>query len=581
MLQRNALVLSLLLWVGMASPCALAADRPSTAQPQVQVLKDELTIPGLNRQRRIRIYTPPGYATSNRRYPVLYMHDGQNLFDDATAYSGEWHVDETLNALARSAALEVIVVGIDNGADKRRNELNPWPHAEFGEGEGKAYVDFIVNTVKPLIDRQYRTRPERAQTGVMGSSMGGLITHYALVAYPQVFGKAGVFSPAYSIGGPQALEYFAKHAARRGARIYLLAGGQEGYNMVENAQRVYDAMRQQGHKPADVRFKIVPPARHNEAFWASEFEQAVRWLFEVKTDYPPLGVAVRAEKVAAHSYYVPGLPGEATARNQGFMSNAGFVITPAGVVVFDTLGSPSLAQAMVRRIRSLTAAPIRRVVLSHYHADHYYGVQVFKDLGADIWAHQAASGVIGSEAALQRYAQRKDILGPWINDQTQRFPQPDLWLSGDTDFELGGLHFQVRHVGPAHAPEDLVMLVREDGVLFAGDLVFKGRIPFVGDADSRLWLSALDKMMALKPKRLVPGHGAVANTPMQDMALTRDYLLYLRAEMGRAVNDMTPFDEAYEKTDWSRFQHLPAFAVANRRNAYNTYILMEKESVGR
>lgn len=293
--------------------------------------------------------------------------------------------------------------------------------------------------------------------------------------------------------------------------------------------------------------------------------------------YPGVTVQVRAEKLAPHSYYVPGLAGEANAQNQGFMSNAGFVVTPAGVVVFDALGSPSLAQAMLQRIREVTTQPIRRLIVSHYHADHYYGVQVFKEAGAEVWAHQAGRGVIGSQAAQQRFEQRQQILGRWINPSTQRFPAPDVWLAGDTDFELGGLHFRLRHVGPAHAPEDLVMLVQEDGVLFAGDLVFKGRVPFVGEADSALWLAALDKMMALQPSVLVPGHGAAARTPMQDMALTRDYLNHLRTEMGRAVQDMTPFEEAYDKADWSRFAHLPAFGVANRRNAYNTYLLMERE----
>jgi glyoxylase-like metal-dependent hydrolase (beta-lactamase superfamily II) len=297
--------------------------------------------------------------------------------------------------------------------------------------------------------------------------------------------------------------------------------------------------------------------------------------------YPPVSVKVRADKVAAHSYYIQGLAGAASTRNEGFMSNAGFVITPAGVVVFDTLGSPSLAQEMVKRIRALTKLPIKRVIISHYHADHYYGIQVFKDLGAEIWAHEAGKSVVGSEAGKLRYEQRKQILGKWINDRTQRFPEPDLWLAGDSDFEFGGLHFHLRHVGPAHSDEDLAMFVAEDGVLYAGDLVFKGRVPFVGEADSKLWLKALEKLIALNPKVLVPGHGSASDTPMQDLTLTRDYLVFLRTEMGHAVNDMTPFDEAYAKTDWSRYQSMPAFEEANRRNAYNTYILMEKESVAK
>jgi glyoxylase-like metal-dependent hydrolase (beta-lactamase superfamily II) len=297
--------------------------------------------------------------------------------------------------------------------------------------------------------------------------------------------------------------------------------------------------------------------------------------------YPPATVEVRAEKLAAHSYYIPGMAGAASTRNQGFMSNAGFVITPAGVVVFDTLGSPSLAQEMVKRIRELTKLPIKLVIVSHYHADHYYGIQVFKEIGAEIWAHEAGQSVVGSDAAKQRFEQRKEILGQWINDQTQRFPTPDVWLSGDTDFELGGIQFRVRHVGPAHSDEDLVLFVEADGVLYAGDLVFKGRVPFVGDADSKRWLNALEKLIALQPKILVPGHGGASDTPMEDLTLTRDYLVFLRNEMGRAVDELIPFEEAYEKTDWSRYEKMPAFLEANRRNAYNIYIQMEKDSVSK
>lgn len=297
--------------------------------------------------------------------------------------------------------------------------------------------------------------------------------------------------------------------------------------------------------------------------------------------YPPAGVKMRVAQLAKHSYYVPGLAGAASTRNEGFMSNAGFVVTPAGVVVFDTLGSPSLAQEMVKRIRQVTKQPIRIVIVSHYHADHYYGMQVFQEAGAQVWMHEAARGNNGSEDQRLRFEQRKEILGKWINDRTQRFPEPDLWLSGDTDFVLGGLHFRLRHVGPAHSPEDLVMFVEEDRVLYAGDLVFKGRVPFVGDADSKLWLEAMDRLIRMQPQVLVPGHGGASDTPIQDLTLTRDYLRYVRQEMGKAVADLVPFDEAYDNTDWSRYEHMPAFLEANRRNAYNTYILMEKESLGK
>ncbi|MES1998627.1 MAG: MBL fold metallo-hydrolase [Pseudomonadota bacterium] len=297
-------------------------------------------------------------------------------------------------------------------------------------------------------------------------------------------------------------------------------------------------------------------------------------------DYAAVSVKVTPVKVGAHSYYVQGLSGAASSENQGYMSNAGFVVTPAGVVVFDTLGTPSLAAELVKQIHKITRQPIKRVIISHYHADHYYGTQVFKALGAEIWAHKNGQGAISTDAAAARLAQRKETLFPWVDEHTKLTPA-DTWLDGDTDFEMGGIHFALRYVGPAHSDEDMAMLVREDGVLYAGDLVFKGRVPFVGDADSKAWLAALDKLIALKPRVMVPGHGGVSNTPLADLTLTRDYLNYVRAAMGKAVNDLVPFEEAYARTDWSKYAKLPAFEQANRPNAYNTYLLMEKESLGK
>jgi glyoxylase-like metal-dependent hydrolase (beta-lactamase superfamily II) len=295
-------------------------------------------------------------------------------------------------------------------------------------------------------------------------------------------------------------------------------------------------------------------------------------------DYAAVSVKVTPVKVGTHSYYVQGLSGAASSENQGYMSNAGFVVTPAGVVVFDTLGTPSLAAELVRQIRKITHQPIKRVIISHYHADHYYGTQVFKALGAEIWAHKNGRGAINTDAAAARLAQRKETLFPWVDEHTKLMPA-DIWLDGDTDFEMGGVHFALRFVGPAHSDEDMAMLVKEDGVLYAGDLVFKGRVPFVGDADSKAWLAALDKLIALQPRVMVPGHGGVSNKPLADLTLTRDYLNYLRASMGKAVNDLVPFEEAYASTDWSKYAKLPAFKQANRPNAYNTYLLMEKESL--
>ena len=154
-----------------------------------------------------------------------------------------------------------------------------------------------------------------------------------------------------------------------------------------------------------------------------------------------------------------------------------------------------------------------------------------------------------------------------------------MWLDGDTDFRLGGLSFRITHVGPAHAPDDLVMEVVEDRVLFAGDLLFRGRVPFVGDADTARWLEALDRLIARPPAVLVPGHGPASTEPLADLALTRDYLRYLRETMGNAVRELKSFDEAYADTDWQRWERLPAFREANRANAYNVFLQMERNAL--
>ncbi|MHB1215758.1 MAG: MBL fold metallo-hydrolase [Thiobacillus sp.] len=287
-------------------------------------------------------------------------------------------------------------------------------------------------------------------------------------------------------------------------------------------------------------------------------------------------VPMQAVQLGPHSYFVQGLPGAASSENQGFMSNAGFVVTRDGVVVFDALASPPLAEKLVGLIRTITRKPIKRVIVSHYHADHFYGLQVFKALGAEIWAHRYAEGATRSEGAAKRFAQRKDALFPWVSDDT-RLLEADRLVDDKLDFEMGGVTFALRHVGPAHSREDLAMLVVPDGVLYAGDLVFRGRVPFVGDADSRAWIAALDTLIALNPRVLVPGHGAPSHAPRTDLVFTRDYLQYLRDQLGPPARNLVPFEDAYEQIDWSKYRALPAFDEANRTNAYNQYLRLEQE----
>ncbi len=262
-----------------SSPSKSAASVAPTAQANVFVLPEPLRMPGLNRTRTIRVYLPPEYAHTNQRYPVLYMHDAQNLFDAATAYAGEWGVDESLNALAKSHQLEVIVVGIDNGGDRRLTELNPWDNPRFGKAEGREYTDFIVKVVKPAIDKNYRTRPERESTAIMGSSMGGLISHYAINQYPQVFSKAGIFSPAYWVG-PQIYSQSAAQNLPADAKLYFYMGGREGAEAVEGMDKMVRQLLQQPMPQKNIVSRVYPEGNHNEAAWRAEFPQAVLWLFD-------------------------------------------------------------------------------------------------------------------------------------------------------------------------------------------------------------------------------------------------------------------------------------------------------------
>jgi len=259
---------------------AASTLRPATASPNVHVLAP-MTIPGLDRQRTIRLYLPPDYDTSQNRYAVLYMHDGQNLFDAATSFLGEWQVDEALNTLASTRHLQIIVVGIDNGAEHRMQELDAWDNVKYGKAEGRAYMDFIVEVVKPYIDAHYRTRPDRTHTAIMGSSLGGLISHYAICAYPKVFGRAGIFSPAYWYA-PEVFDYTSAHALPKDTRLYFYAGGKEDQSMVGNMQRAVALIRKQGPSANNIEVHVDPNAQHNETAWRAEFPRAVAWLFDTR-----------------------------------------------------------------------------------------------------------------------------------------------------------------------------------------------------------------------------------------------------------------------------------------------------------
>lgn len=273
-LKSISLIIMLLLYVA-----ASAQEKKSTALPNVTVLEESFEIPGLNRSRKVRVYLPPGYENSRRKYPVVYMHDAQNLFDDATSFVGEWGVDENLNELSESAGLNLIVVGIDNGQENRNTELTPWENERLGKPEGEAYMRFVVEVVKPYIDNEYRTKSGRKHTAVMGSSLGGLISHYAIYTYPRVFSKAGIFSPSYWVS-EEVYAYTKSNPVPRNSRLYLLVGQKEGSMMYEQMDRMYAFIKEQGHPVENISAKTNPEGAHNEKFWRSEFKEAIKWLFE-------------------------------------------------------------------------------------------------------------------------------------------------------------------------------------------------------------------------------------------------------------------------------------------------------------
>jgi predicted alpha/beta superfamily hydrolase len=244
----------------------------STRSKNVFVLDTALFMPQLNRSRRIWVYLPENYAFNNKRYPVLYMHDGQNLFDALTSSFGEWGVDEMMDTM--KLRKQCIIVGIDHGDSKRLTEYNPYK-SRFGDGEGDAYIDFLVQTLKPLIDQRFRTKTDVANTSIAGSSMGGLISLYALLKYPTVFGNAGVFSPAFWIA-PDLKKKIEAISVFKSA-VYFVCGELEGDQMTKDMQQTYQLLKQKGLKRT--QYKQVKDGQHNERFWQHEMDEFYEWLF--------------------------------------------------------------------------------------------------------------------------------------------------------------------------------------------------------------------------------------------------------------------------------------------------------------
>ena len=230
--------------------------------------------PELSVEKKIWVYLPNGYENSDKKYPVVYMHDAQNLFDVKTSFVGEWQVDETLNKMNA----QIIVIGIEHGNDKRIDELTPYKNEKYGGGNGENYVNFIIKTVKPKVDSLYRTKSKAKNTAIFGSSLGGLISFYAVMKHPKVFGKAGIFSPSFWFSDE--IYSLMENTLKTKAQIYFLAGDKESETMVSDLKKMETLLdRNRCYCLKLNKTVIVKDGEHNEKLWKENFEDAIKWLF--------------------------------------------------------------------------------------------------------------------------------------------------------------------------------------------------------------------------------------------------------------------------------------------------------------
>jgi predicted alpha/beta superfamily hydrolase len=250
--------------------------KTSTASAQVKIISDSFFIPQLNVKRRIWIYLPKSYD-GKKKYPVLYMQDGQNLFDATTSGFGEWKIDEYLDQNSK----EIIVVGVDHGGANRLKEYDPYQNKLAGIEKplGKEYANFIATTLKEYIDKTYSTKKDKANTFIAGSSMGALISYYTAIQYPSVYGKVGVFSPAFWINMPALKTAITKITKLTKTDFYFYAGSNESENLVKEVIQIHDATL---IKCKNCRLKISIKANgtHNEKSWEIELPNFFSWLLQ-------------------------------------------------------------------------------------------------------------------------------------------------------------------------------------------------------------------------------------------------------------------------------------------------------------
>lgn len=230
--------------------------------------------PQLHTQKKTWVYLPYNYHSNNESLPVVYMHDGQVLFDRSSPYTGEQRADEVLDELQ----LPLIIVGIEHGEEKRNEELTPFTNEKYGGGNGDSYLEFIVDTLIPHINKNYRAKTGAENTFIMGKSLGALISYYALLKYPKVFGKAVAFSPSFWFN--DAIYALTDQAPKTGAKIYFMAGTNEGKAMIANMERIAEILKPKLQNENDIYLKIVKGGKHNDKLWGRELKDAVLWLLK-------------------------------------------------------------------------------------------------------------------------------------------------------------------------------------------------------------------------------------------------------------------------------------------------------------
>lgn len=252
----------------------LQINAQSTASKNVK--KFSIEAPQLDTIKKIWVYLPETYISSEKNYEVIYMHDAQNLFDRETSYVGEWKVDEALDSIAEN---EAIIVGIEHGGDKRIDELTPFPNEKYGGGKGNAYVDFIKYTLKPYIDATYRTKTEARNTTIFGSSLGGLISFYAALKYPGTFGNAGVYSPSFWFSD-RIYEFTQNAELNKNGKFYFLAGTAESEETIPDLKKMLELLQNKGMDSNHLKVKYIEGGKHNEAMWSKYFPETYLWLLE-------------------------------------------------------------------------------------------------------------------------------------------------------------------------------------------------------------------------------------------------------------------------------------------------------------